>query len=382
MISEALPPSTGISVKVSYDAASRLTGIVDTKGTASIATFSYTRDAAGLLAGATETGVPNPGSDTYTYTALNQLSGVNLGSYSYDAADNVTGLIVPSQVSLQYDSSNELIKLTSGTQVTNFNYDTRGNRLSRTPPSGPALTYIYDQANRMTAFGTNATYQYAGDGLRMSKIVGTATEAFTWERSGTLPLLIMDGTTNYVYGPDGSPLEQVNGSGTALFYLHDQIGSTRLLVNSSGAVQASYRRGRRTLATATADPTTENFHQFRTRAKTLWYQLRILRPVNPVVLKTLSDDLHSLGDLLGRAHDLSFLAERLRSEHGKSKWEREGQRLLAVIEVSQHDLQRGATELAEHFFAERPRDFSSRVGSWLQDWEGKSSHSVADALVT
>ena len=148
------------------------------------------------------------------------------------------------------------------------------------------------------------------------------------------------------------------------------------------AVQASYRRGCRALGTATADPTTENFHQFRTRAKTLWYQLRILRPVNPVVLKTLSDDLHSLGDLLGRAHDLSFLAERLRSEHGKSKWEREGQRLLAVIEVSQHDLQRGATELAEHFFAERPRDFSSRVGSWLQDWEGKSSHSVADALVT
>jgi CHAD domain-containing protein len=148
------------------------------------------------------------------------------------------------------------------------------------------------------------------------------------------------------------------------------------------AVQASYRRGRRALATATSDPTTENFHQFRTRAKTLWYQLRILRPVNPVVLKTLSDDLHSLGDLLGRAHDLSFLGERLRSEHGKSKWEREGQRLLAVIEVSQHDLQRGATELAEHFFAERPRDFSSRVGSWLQDWEGKSSHSVADALVT
>ena len=148
------------------------------------------------------------------------------------------------------------------------------------------------------------------------------------------------------------------------------------------AVQASYRRGRRALGTATADPTTENFHQFRTRAKTLWYQLRILRPVNPVVLKTLSDDLHSLGDLLGRAHDLSFLAERLRSEHGKSKWEREGQRLLAVIEVSQHDLQRGSTELAEHFFAERPRDFGSRIASWLQDWEGKSSHSLAEALVT
>ena len=150
----------------------------------------------------------------------------------------------------------------------------------------------------------------------------------------------------------------------------------------SRVVQVSYKRGRKALGTATTDPTTENFHEFRTRAKTLWYQLRILRPVNPVVLKTLSDDLHSLGDLLGRAHDLSFLGARLRSEHGKSKWQREGQRLLAVIEVSQSDLQRGAAELAEHFFAERPRDFGSRIASWLQDWEGKSSHSLVEALVT
>ena len=150
----------------------------------------------------------------------------------------------------------------------------------------------------------------------------------------------------------------------------------------SRVVQVSYKRGRQALGTATTDPTTENFHEFRTRAKTLWYQLRILRPVNPVVLKTLSDDLHSLGDLLGRAHDLSFLGARLRSEHGKSKWQREGQRLLAVIEVSQSDLQRGAAELAEHFFAERPRDFGCRVTSWLQEWKDKSAHSLAEALVT
>jgi CHAD domain-containing protein len=147
-------------------------------------------------------------------------------------------------------------------------------------------------------------------------------------------------------------------------------------------VQASYKQARKALAKATTNPTAENFHAFRTKAKTLWYHLRILRPVNPVVLKTLSDDLHSLTDLLGRAHDLSFLGARLRSEHGKSKWQREGHRLLAIIEVSETDLQRGAAELAQHFFAERPRDFGSRVMSWLQEWEGKSSRSLAEALVT
>ena len=149
-----------------------------------------------------------------------------------------------------------------------------------------------------------------------------------------------------------------------------------------GAVQESYKRARKALAKATANPTTENFHAFRSKAKPLWYQLRILRPVNPVVLKTLGDDLRSLGDLLGRAHDLSFLGERLRNEHGKSQWQREGHKLLAVIEVSQSDLQRGAAELAEHFFAERPRDFGCRVASWLEEWKSKSSHSLAKALVT
>ena len=148
------------------------------------------------------------------------------------------------------------------------------------------------------------------------------------------------------------------------------------------AVQDSYKQARNALAKGTAKPTVENFHVFRTKAKRLWYQLRILRPVNPVVLKALSDDLRSLGNLLGRAHDMSFLGDRLRNGNGNSNGQREGHELLTVIEVSQADLQRGAAELAKHFFAERPRDFGSRVASRLQEWEGNSSHSLAEALIT
>ena len=158
------------------------------------------------------------------------------------------------------------------------------------------------------------------------------------------------------------------------------------------AVQRSYKDARRALKSAEGTPTAENFHRFRKKAKRLWYELRILRPVNPVVLKNLSDDLRAQGNLLGRAHDLSFLSDRLRGKDGSntgrnrrdelSAWEREGHKLLAVIEVSQGDLQRAAAELAEHFFAERPRDFGARVASWLEDWENKTSPSTAEALVT
>src|SRR6266568_1493707 len=148
------------------------------------------------------------------------------------------------------------------------------------------------------------------------------------------------------------------------------------------AVQRTYKGARRTLAAAEAAPTAEIFHRFRTKSKRLWYELRILRPVNPVVLKNLSDDLRSLGNLLGRAHDLSFLGDRLRGGDQKSEWEREGHKLLAVIEVSQGDLQRGAAELAEHFFAERPRDFGARVARWLKDWENETAPSLVEELVT
>jgi RHS repeat-associated protein len=241
MVAETLPGTTEIVATYSYDAADRLIDIVDTTGGTKLASFSYTRDRAGLLASATETGVPLSGTSNYGYNKLNQLAVVNAGSYSYDAADDVTGIILPSQITLNYDAANELTSLVAGGQTTNFAYDSRGNRLSRTPPSRKALTYAYDQANRMVGFGSNTTYTYNGDGLRMSKTVSGKQESFTWDASGSLPLLLEDAAkTTYIYGPDGLPLEQIAASGMVLFYLHDQLGSTRLVTNNSGVVQASY----------------------------------------------------------------------------------------------------------------------------------------------
>ena len=148
------------------------------------------------------------------------------------------------------------------------------------------------------------------------------------------------------------------------------------------AVQQTYKCGRKALAHAQATCTPEDFHSFRSEAKQLWYQLRILRPTNPVVLKNLADELRAIGDLLGRAHDLSFLGDRLSQERGNSQFEREGHQLLVLIESSRSDLQRAAAELAERFFAERPRDFGSRIAAWLNDWVNEKPSSLAGKLVS
>jgi CHAD domain-containing protein len=148
------------------------------------------------------------------------------------------------------------------------------------------------------------------------------------------------------------------------------------------AVQTSYKRARRRLTEARCNSSAEAFHEFRTEAKVLTYQLRILRPISPVVLKNVSEELTAVGELLGRAHDLTFLGERLRRDNGNTAWEKEGHQLLAVLEISQSDLQRAAADLAERFFAERPRDFGSRLDTWLNEWTAGRTTSVAKELVS
>ena len=87
---------------------------------------------------------------------------------------------------------------------------------------------------------TTATYTYDGTGLRATKTVNGTTSHFAYDLSSGTPLILTDGTTDYVYGPGGLPIEQVTGSGSPIYLSQDQLGSTRLLTNSSGAVVGTY----------------------------------------------------------------------------------------------------------------------------------------------
>ena len=119
--------------------------------------------------------------------------------------------------------------------TTSYGYDTLGDRTSVSVNGGTPTTLGYDQLGRMVSYASDTTYAYNGDGIRVSKTIGSTTTQETWSGISSEPELLADGSTYYVYGPDGSPLEQVNGS-TVLYFLHDQSGSTRLLTNSSGSL--------------------------------------------------------------------------------------------------------------------------------------------------
>jgi CHAD domain-containing protein len=149
----------------------------------------------------------------------------------------------------------------------------------------------------------------------------------------------------------------------------------------AGAVQRSYKRARKALAKAQAHPSAEGFHEFRSEAKRLCFHLRILEPVNAMVLKTLTAELGAVSHFLGQAHDLNFLGERLRDQDAEEQWQREAAKLLGVVKKGEGQLQRGGVELGEHFFVERPRDFGKRIAEWLEDWQQNRTPSLAEELV-
>jgi RHS repeat-associated protein len=223
----------GVVDTYTFNAAGQMTAIADTKGTTSVFTASYGRDGNGQLT--TDSSVPAAqGSDRYT--PLNQLCYAGSSStsacsspppssfaYTFSAADNLTQTENQAQtgpVTQSFNAADELCWATAGVSsntcgsppagATTFGYDSRGNRTA-----AGSTSYGYDQANRLTTVnGGQATYAYNGDGLRMSRTVSGATTQFTWDGSGSPPLLLEQsgpqGVTDIVYGPGGVPVEQIN----------------------------------------------------------------------------------------------------------------------------------------------------------------------------
>ncbi|WP_405491880.1 RHS repeat-associated core domain-containing protein [Streptomyces sp. NBC_00096] len=236
-----------------WDDAGRLSSDTLKKGTTTLAALTYTRDLAGQLNGETPTGVPGS-AQTFGYTARDQLKTATAGStttgFGYDAADDPTQVGTANQV---FDTSGRLCWSTTGTApvnpacaapasgATTYTYDPQGNRTKATTGAGAVTSYGYDQADRLTTAttgGATATYRYDGNGLRASKTAGGTTTAFAWDGEEN-PDLLYDGTTSYLYGPEQAPVEQISAAGTQ-WYFHDQIGSTRALTDTTGAVTCTY----------------------------------------------------------------------------------------------------------------------------------------------
>jgi len=336
LTTETLPTTTGVVDTMAFDTADNLTSITDTKAPLTLFSSTVVRDSNNQLS--SDSSQPTT-TGSFQYSALNQLcyagssstsacSSPPVGStaYGFDAADNLTQNGTTQQ---RFNAANQLCwtAATAGscasppTGATTYTYDARGNRTAVTPAAGSATALGYDQANRLTSWaqGTaSATYAYDGGGLRTSKTVGGSTTAFTWDSSGGLALLLQEGSTKYVYGPGGLPLEQVTGTTTQYLH-HDQLGSTRLITDSSGLSVGTYTYepyGAVTAHTGTATTNLQYAGQYTDPESGLQYlRARYYDPStgqfvsrDPMVAKTMSPYSYVSGNPLN-ATDPSGLAQ-------------------------------------------------------------------------
>ena len=132
-----------------------------------------------------------------------------------------------------------------------------------------------------------------------------------------------------------------------------------------GVVAKIYKRGQRGLAKTIDDPEPENFHAWRKRVKDLWYQLRILQPVNRVVLTEMARDAEVLGELLGREHDLNFLWARLEKESSDEALRDELAQVEKLIRKRGKRLRTNALELGRRFYAEPAKAFAKRISFFV-----------------
>ena len=222
-----------------YNRAGEMTSVSMKKGVEVLASMAYTRDNLGRVEKSVETGFPEVPEYKYEYDTANRLTKSNGTTFGWDAANNVTKI---SSTNYTYDKADQIATASNAT----FEYNSLGQRIKETPTGESATTFTYDQAgNLATSKGPTVenTFKYDGTGLRATETRNAATYPMVWDATAGLPLLLRKGQEYYVYGPGGLPISQISSTGTASYLHHDQLGSTRILTNSSGSVVGTYRYG-------------------------------------------------------------------------------------------------------------------------------------------
>jgi RHS repeat-associated protein len=239
------PVSTTNVDQYAYEANDAMESVTMKKGAETLASLEYTRNKDAQVTKATTKGLPGEEKPAFSYDENSRLSKGAGIKYAYDAANNATSIGTNTYA---YDAASELEKAESKkATVATYSYDELGERTKTKPSSGPATTYGYDQPGDLTSVARphegevaaiEDSYGYDGDGLRASQTISGSTSYMAWDVAEALPILLNDGTSSFVFGPAGMPIEQISGE-TVQYLHHDQQGSTRMITGSSGTVAAT-----------------------------------------------------------------------------------------------------------------------------------------------
>ncbi len=208
------------SWNLTRDNAGRITAKTETvEGVTS--NYAYTYDAMGRLLTVTKDSTlveeyrysPN-GTRTYEMNTLRAIAG---RTFDYSAEDH---LLTAGDTSYEYNVDGFLTTKTHGTDITTYDYSSRGELLSVTLPGATVIDYVHEPLGRKIAKTVNdvTTEKYLWDGL-------------------TRLLAVFDGSDNLIMRfeyADGRMPVAMTKDGSTYYLTYDQVGSLRIVADPSG----------------------------------------------------------------------------------------------------------------------------------------------------
>ncbi len=172
--------------------------------------------------------------------------------------------------------------------------------------------------------------------------------------------------------PDNAGASTFQRAGDLLRAGHDLVVDADLHADGWGAVRGglaqTYRRGREALEVVYDDPTPDNFHELRKRAKYSWYHLRLLGPSALAILDPLAKQFERLAEGLGDAHDLAVLRVQLDDDPDSFGGEATVHAALELLDQHREKLEHDGVSLAEQLYAEPPKPFARRLERYWDAW--------------
>jgi RHS repeat-associated protein len=236
--------ANGVTSTMQYDFANRLSSISTLNGTIQNTTFTYDKDK-------NKTSINrlnNPGlSEQFTYDNGYRLTNYKRGivgsptiqnTYTYDAVGNRTAANL-NGIATTYSKNN--MNQTTGVNSTSFTFDNRGNI------TFDGLFYkTYDAENRLKKDSSSPTsvltYAHDAIGRRITKTINGNTLKYTYsgaaqieERNSSNALLNRTVFTNFL-----SPVMNEK-AGSKYYYHQNELGSVEAITNDGGRLIESYR---------------------------------------------------------------------------------------------------------------------------------------------
>jgi RHS repeat-associated protein len=184
--------------------------------------------------------------ENFNYDNLHRLTsttGADPMTIAYDAMGNITSKTGIGTYTYHATKKHQATATSGGTvPAQSYAYDANGNMNSRN--SSTITWYSYDLPNTINASGSNSSqFFYAPDRSRWKQVASySGTSEQTIYIGGLIEKVTLGGVTSWKHyiagghGPAAVYIRRSSGTNETDYVLRDQLGSTNVVLNSSGAV--------------------------------------------------------------------------------------------------------------------------------------------------